>query len=413
MTFREWQLLTPRQAARQIHARVLQTLAPGQQRAAIALLVPEDELVVRFDAAPRHTPLGGVPFFAKDLFDAAGTPTLAGSTFLNQVRPDPKQDGAFVRALRTAGAVLVGKTQMHEFAYGVTGENPHYGDCENPHFPGRTTGGSSSGSAAVVAADITPLALGSDTGGSVRVPAAFCGMFGFRLTPGDSFIQDAFPLSQTFDTPGWFTRNAVDMRSALHSLVAQSPDLRAPRGHYFEYGPLDADVATACRAAAAQIAPPADAVTRAELVAGFAPALDAYNTIVALEAWQVHRSWAERYREHYDPLVWQRLNRVHGISAAQGESARGELAKVRAVWDRYFAANDFLVMPSSPSPAPLKVDCTLEMRTRILTITTPVSLGGLPALTVPVLLPSGLTTGLQIIAPDPGSPVFSRVLAMF
>lgn len=122
MTFREWQLLTPRQAARQIHARVLQTLAPGQQRAAIALLVPEDELVVRFDAAPRHTPLGGVPFFAKDLFDAAGTPTLAGSTFLNQVRPDPKQDGAFVRALRTAGAVLVGKTQMHEFAYGVTGD---------------------------------------------------------------------------------------------------------------------------------------------------------------------------------------------------------------------------------------------------------------------------------------------------
>ncbi len=413
MTFREWQLLTPRQAARQIHAQAHRALAPGQQRAAIAILAPEDELVARFEAAPRHTPLGGVPFFVKDLFDAAGTSTLAGSLFLNRVRPDPKQDGAFVRALRTAGAVLVGKTQMHEFAYGVTGENPHYGDCEHPHFPGRTTGGSSSGSAAVVAAEITPLALGSDTGGSVRVPAAFCGVFGFRLTPGDPFIRDAFPLSQTFDTPGWFTRNATDMRSALHSLVAQSPDQRAPHGHYFEYGPLDADVATACRTAAARIAPVADSVTSAELVAGFAPALDAYNTIVALEAWQVHRSWAERYREQYDPLVWQRLNRVHGISAAQGESARVELAKVRAVWDRYFAANDFLVMPSSPAPAPLKADCTAEMRTRILTITTPVSLGGLPALTVPVLLPSGLTTGLQIVARDPGSPVFSRVLEMF
>lgn len=413
MTFREWQLLTPSQAARLVHAQVHRALPPGQQRAAIALLAPEDELVARFEAAPRHTPLGGVPFFAKDLFDAAGTPTFAGSLFLNQVRPDPKHDGAFVRALRIAGAVLVGKTQMHEFAYGVTGENPHYGDCEHPLFPGRTTGGSSSGSAAVVAADIAPFSLGSDTGGSVRVPAAFCGLFGFRLTPGDPFIRDAFPLSQTFDTPGWFTRNAADMRSALHFLVAQAPDRRAPRGHYFEYGPLDADVATACRAAAARIAPVADSVTRGELVAGFASALDAYNTIVALEAWQVHCSWAEQYREQYDPLVWQRLNRVHCISAAQGESARVELAKVRAVWDRYFAANDFLVMPSSPASAPLKVDCTLEMRTRILTITTPVSLGGLPALTVPVLLPSGLTTGLQIIARDPGSPVFSRVLEMF
>src|SRR3954464_13523162 len=198
MTFREWQALTPEKAAREVHERVKKRLPKPQQRAAIALLLSRDELTARFKAAPRGTPLGGVPFFAKDLFDFAGGPTRAGSTFLESVRPTPKHDGAFARTLRAAGAVFVGKTHLHEFASGVTGENPHYGDVEHPRFPGRTTGGSSSGSAAAVAAGIVPFATASDTGGSVRLPAAFCGIFGYRGVPHDPWIADAFPLSPSF-----------------------------------------------------------------------------------------------------------------------------------------------------------------------------------------------------------------------
>ncbi|MSU48837.1 MAG: amidase [Opitutus sp.] len=413
MTFREWQQLSPEDAAREVCARVQRALPAAQRRAAIALLASPEELVARFQAASRATPLGGVPFFAKDLFDFSGTPTLAGSTFLDRVRPAPKHDGALARALLQAGAVFVGKTHLHEFAYGTTGENPHHGDCDHPHFPGRTTGGSSSGSAAVVAADIVPFALGSDTGGSVRVPAAFCGLFGFRLTPGDAFIRDAFPLSATFDTAGWFTRNAADMRSALNALVTARTHSTAPRGCYLEYGALDDDVASACRTAAARITSPAESAERDSLLAGFAPALGAYHTIVALEAWQVHHTWAEQYREHYDPNVWQRLNRVHGITNAQGDAGRQEVQNVRAVWSRYFERHDFLVLPASPAPAPTKAECTAEMRNRVIEITAPASLGGLPALTVPVTLPSGLTTGLQIVAREPDSPVFDWVLAQY
>ena len=410
MTFRDWQDLAPDKAAREVHTRVRNAFSKAQQRAAIALLAPKDELEARFEAAPHGTPLGGVPFFAKDLFDFAGTPTLAGTTFLNEVRPAPAHDGAFARTLHAAGAVFVGKTQMHEAAYGITGENPHYGDCEHPRFPGRTTGGSSSGSAAVVAANIVPLALGSDTGGSVRVPAAFCGLFGFRLTPGDPLIRDAFPLAPTFDTAGWFTANAADMRATIGTLVDRRTRPKAPRGAYLEFGDLEREVALACRNAAAPIAPVVEAGVRQELLKGFGPALEAYHTIVATEAWHAHHTWAERYESRYDPVVWQRLKRAQAITPAQTESAHATLKNVRAVWARFFEQHDFLVMPASPMPAPTKVECTADTRARVLTLTAPASLGGLPVLTLPVALPSGLTTGLQIVARTPGSPAFNWIL---
>lgn len=413
MTFRDWQQLAPEQAAHEIHARVGQRLPPAQRRAVIAWLCPQDELIERFRAARRDTPLGGVPFLAKDLFDFAGVPTRAGSTFLPEVRPTPAADGVFARALHAAGAVCVGKTHLHEFAYGITGENPHYGDCEHPRFPGRTTGGSSSGSAAAVAAGLIPFALGTDTGGSVRVPAAFCGLFGFRLTPREPWIADAVALAPTFDTAGWFTTDAADMRQALQALVETDTLTGAPRGCYLELPGLDPQVASACRSAAMRLGPDADVAIAANLLRGFAPALEAYHTIVALEAWEVHRDWAERFHDRYDPAVWLRLNRKHALTPAQIESAKSTLARVREVWSDHFHAFDFLVLPATPTPAPTKAECTPEMRNRILTLTAPASLGGRPVLTVPIPLASGLTTGLQVVVRDPRSPVVAWALHRF
>ena len=413
MTFRDWQLLAPEPAAHEIYTRVAQRLSPAQRRAVIAWLCPREELIERFRTARRDRPLGGVPFLAKDLFDFAGTPTFAGSTFLPEVRPTPATDGALARALLAAGAVFAGKTHLHEFAYGITGENPHYGDCEHPRFPGRTTGGSSSGSAAAVAAGLVPLALGTDTGGSIRVPAAFCGLFGFRLAPRDPWISDAVALAPTFDTAGWFTATGNDLRLTLQALVATVQLHGAPRGCYLELPGLDRPVATACHAAAMRLGPDADVAVATDLLRGFAPALEAYHTTVALEAWEVHRSWAAQYKDRYDPLVWQRLNRVHALDPAQIDSAAPTVSTVRQLWDEYFRDNDFLVLPATPTPAPTKAECTPAMRNRILALTAPASLGGRPVLTVPVPLASGLTTGLQIVLRDPTSPVALWVLNRF
>ena len=154
----------------------VQTVDTGRE-AVFAMLACEAEIAGRLVADTAKSELAGVPFVVKDLFDAAGWPTKAGSTFLEEERARPEGDGALVARLRAEGAVLAGKTQLHEFAYGITGENPHYGDVEHPRLPGRTSGGSSSGSAAAVAAGVVPLAFGTDTAGSIRVPAAFCGLF--------------------------------------------------------------------------------------------------------------------------------------------------------------------------------------------------------------------------------------------
>lgn len=401
MTLRDWQQLDSADAARELHQRAERRLSPAQRRATLAWLCPEEELAERFRVADRQGPLGGVPFLAKDLFDFAGTPTFAGSTFLPEVRLAGARDGALAQALRGAGAVFAGKTHLHEFAYGITGENPHYGDCEHPRAPGRTTGGSSSGSAAAVAAGLVPFALGTDTGGSVRVPAAFCGVFGFRLTPHDPWISDAVPLAPTFDTAGWFTANARDMATVLAALTKPSPTAPpARRGAYLEFPGLDPAVAAACRAAALRFCQPASTELAATLHAGFAPALEAYHTVVAQEAWAVHSAWANRHQERYDPAVWQRLNRVHALTPEQITTARATLTGVRQVWADYFAAYDFLVLPATPCPAPTKADCTLDLRQRLIRLTAPASLGGRPVLTVPVPLPSGLTTGLQVVLPS-------------
>ncbi len=409
MTFGEWSQLTPAEAAYEVHRRA-DALAPAQRRAVIATLASREELEQRFASASDTSLLSGIPYFLKDLFDVVGEPTFAGSQFLPEVRPTPPRDSAIVRALHDAGAVRAGKTHLHEFAYGITGENAHYGDCEHPRFPGRSTGGSSSGSAAAVAAGLTPFAIATDTGGSVRVPAAFCGLYGFRTIPGDQFIRDAFPLAPTCDTAGWFTATPADMLVAIGELVGLRTSTRAPRGCYLEFGELDPEVKVALRAAVEPFCGPADLATGSELRHGFAACLDTYNVVVAREAWATHRAWAERYRERYDPVVWPRLNRIHTITPAQHSAADLQLAALRILWTKFFLSLDFLVLPATPCPALTKAECTLENRTRLLTLNVPASLGALPVLTIPVTLPSGLSTGLQIIVNHPQSPVIHWAL---
>ena len=452
LPFVAWQSMAPAEAAREVHARVA-ALSETLRKAALAWLKPESELAVELarhnavggalcldstgmDVIPSGrkapptgepriasklaptietgSPLQGLPYLLKDLFDLAGVPTRAGSTFLDKVRPTPAQDSRIVQRLREQGATCAGKTHLVEFASGLTGENPHYGDCPHPRFPDRLTGGSSSGSAALVAAGVVPLAIGTDTGGSVRVPAAWCGLYGFRLMPGDVLIRDAFPLSPAMDTAGWFTATAEDMHSAWRALVGGSPSTAELRGCHLPMGALlqtpDAETARAGDDAAAQICPPADAATQSDLLDSWREAVDAYITIGMSEAHTVHRSWLAPYREHYDPLIWQRFADAGHYPAEQLARARATQQKIWAVWREFFFNYDYLVLPAVPGPAPRKADCTPELRRNILTLTAPASLGGLPVLTIPVRLPSGLTVGLQIVLPAVNSAVVRWVL---
>lgn len=326
-------------------------------------------------------------------------------------------DSALVARLRELGASLAGKTHLVEFAAGLTGENRTYGDCPHPRFPDRLSGGSSSGSAALVAAGVVPFALGTDTGGSVRVPAAFCSLFGYRGAPGDEFIRDAFPLSPTCDTAGWFTAHARDLRQLNHALLGAAERAATPRGVFLRARDLlpeaDAGLDDACAFAAESWAARADSATIEELTQAWSDSVDAYATLVMSEANAIHRHWLVPHRECYDPGIWQRIFDAGSFPLEKIERARHTMAAVRESFARFFATHDFLALPCAPMPALTKAQCTPEARRNILTFTTPASLGGLPCLTVPVALPGGLTAGLQVLAAKPNSPVFDWLLRTY
>ena len=413
LPFSTWQTLSPAAAARSVHAR-LAALPENLRAAAVAWLRPERELAAELAARTSKAPLRGIPYALKDLFDLAGVPTRAGSTFLDQVRPTPENGSRFAAKLGELGATCAAKAQLVEFASGLTGENPHFGDCPHPQFPDRLTGGSSSGSAALVAAGVVPLAIGTDTGGSVRVPAAFCGLYGFRLTPRNELIRDAFPLAPTMDTAGWFTAHADDMLTTWQAIVGPASAKAELRGCHLAMGAMlpspDPETARACDTAAAQLGPRADLESQTSLLEAWRDAVDAYVTIGMSEANAVHRDWLAPYREHYDQVIWQRFTDAGHYPAEQISRARAKLKEVGAAWRLFFLKYDYLVLPAVPCPAPRKVDCTPELRRNILTLTTPASLGGLPVLSIPVALPSGMTVGLQIVLPAANSPVVPWLL---
>ena len=409
LTFSEWQALAPDDVAREVHERAA-ALASGQREAVFAMLACEEEIAGRLARGTAKSALAGLPFVVKDVFDAAAWPTKAGSTFLEKVRPIPMSDGALVKTLREAGAVLAGKTQLHEFAYGITGENPHYGDVEHPRLPGRTSGGSSSGSAAAVAAGVVPLAFGTDTAGSIRVPAAFCGLFGFRMTPHHPWIADAFPLAPSFDTAGWFTANAGDMATTLRALLGVKGMGSTLRGAWLPFGEVDAELAAAQGRAAGALCAEMTGPLAEQLRAVFAEAAGIFNTLRAPEALAVHAAWVEDWKDAYDPLVYARVIAGRGVTLAVQAPAQVAREQLLAAFDAVWAEYDFLVLPAAPCVAPTKSGCTQATRDRIFQITTPVSLAGLPVLTLPVMLSGGFSTGLQIVAPRVDSPVFSEVL---
>ena len=407
--------MAPSAAAAEVHRRVADLPSPLRS-AALAWLQPEPELAaaVARGATRVGAPLAGIPCLAKDLYDMAGVPTYAGSTFLPMVRPTPGNSRLITR-LGELGASVAGKTHLVEFASGLTGENPHYGDCPHPLFPDRLSGGSSSGSAALVAAGVVPFALGTDTGGSVRVPAAFCGLYGFRLTPGDEFIRDAFPLSPTMDTAGWFTANATDLLSSWQALTGGSGETRRePRGCYLPGRALlpdmDPTLDVTCSRAAAVFSQRADAATQDQLLSDWHDNLTSYVTIGMSEAYSVHQAWLENYRQEYDQVIWQRFTDAGRMPVEQIGAARANLQAVRQGWNSFFRTHDFLVLPCAPFPALRKSECTPEARRGILTLTAPASLGGLACLTIPVSLGDGLTAGLQVILPRPDSPAVEWIL---
>ena len=366
-------------------------------------------------------PLAGVPFAVKNLFDIMGLPTRAGSK-INRDRTPAARDGALVRRLEAAGAVLVGALNMGEYAYDFTGENVHDGPSRNPHALGHMSGGSSGGSGAAVAAGLVPIALGSDTNGSIRVPSAFCGTFGLKPTYGRLSRAGSFPFVASLDHLGPFARCIADLAlsyDAMQGADADDPHLaaRPPEpslaqlgrganglriaiaGDYFEQL-AGADA----RAAVAEVAHALGA-TRRVTIPEAARARAAAYVITAAEGASLHLDRLRTRAKDFDPAVRDRLLAGALIPAAWVDRAQKFRRRYREMVGGLFESVDIVLAPSTPCRAPRSGQANIALageevptRPNIGVFTQPISFTGLPVVAVPVWLDDGLPLGVQIIA---------------
>jgi aspartyl-tRNA(Asn)/glutamyl-tRNA(Gln) amidotransferase subunit A len=358
-------------------------------------------------------PLEGVPFGVKDLFDTAEVRTTYGSPMFSDHVPE--RDAEAVRRVRAAGAILIGKTQTHEFAWGITSVNELMGTSHNPWAPGRISGGSSGGSAVALAAEFVPLALGSDTGGSIRVPSSFCGTVGLKPTYGRISLEGIFPLASSLDHPGPMARNPADAARLFGVLVGEQPPsadgLRGVRVGLcpdMHLTPLSPEIEAAYRAAA-----DAAAGAGAELVEVPMPeaagAYQAFGSVQRCEALRTHSEaglWPAR-RAEYGADVLGRLEMAEATTLSDYLKGITWRERLRAGLNRSFSQVDLLLTPvTAGPPSPIgrehvmHLGAEIEFRELVMSYTVPQDLTGLPACTVRAGFDElGVPTAVQFTGP--------------
>jgi Asp-tRNA(Asn)/Glu-tRNA(Gln) amidotransferase A subunit family amidase len=361
---------------------------------------------------PPRGPLHGVPVAVKDIVDTAGLVTTMGSRHFAGHVPD--RDATVVTRLRNAGAVIVGKTTTHEFAYGPTGDVTANGPSGNPHDPARMSGGSSGGSAAAVAAGLVPLAVGTDTGGSVRIPAALCGVTGIRPGTGRVPADGVFPLSWSLDTVGVLAADVAGTAAGWRVLAGcgETPGpalehlrIGLPTGDWFDR--LD-DAVRESFAAVADTLKSRAAHVRPVRMDDAAELHDVYVTVQSAEAVAVHHERLVERPDLFDDEIRDRLSAAARVTGYGYARALRRLAAERATAARRLAGLDVLLLPTVPITAPpLHARDTdvgggwTSPRDALLAHNTPWSVLGLPALSLPIPT-KGLPVGAQLVGP-PGS----------
>jgi amidase len=352
-------------------------------------------------------PLAGLTFAAKDLFDVAGHTTGAGNPTWLATHSPAIATAPAVQALLDAGARLVGKTVTDELAFSINGENAHYGTPLNTKAPQRIPGGSSSGSASAVAGGVVPLALGTDTGGSVRVPAAFCGIYGFRPAHGRVSLDGVTPLAPSFDAVGWFTRDADLLERVGWVLLGIQGDEEVPPRSLLlvedAFAMTEPSVRTALGpvidAVTATLGSPRDVRLSADgLEEGW---LNAFRILQMREIWRTHGAWITAHKPHFGPGVAERFEASSKVTDTAAAEAGIFRQRVTEQMDSLLSGGDLLLLPTAPSIAPLKntpQEELNEFRARVLSMTCIAGLARLPQVSLPVAEVEGCPVGLSLVA---------------
>lgn len=355
-------------------------------------------------------PLAGLRFAVKDVIAVAGVSACFGQPTWLQTHEPAARDAEVVTALAAAGAGLEGVTLTDELALSLTGENAHYGTPTNPAAPERIPGGSSSGSAAAVASGAVDFALGTDTGGSVRVPASHCGVLGFRPTHGVVSTDGVLPLARSFDTVGWFARDA-DQLERVGDVLLPPTEAAGPRALWIAGDAevlLDDDARAPFRNAAETLAralglPVQNGTLGTPHTGPLAGWIDVYLTLQNEEVRREHAEWIARAQPRFGSLIGRRFERV--LTAAPSTQLADARAIQRAVAARLaelLAPGTWVILPSAPG-APLRRgtpdDAVDAFTGRALTLAAPASLAGLPQVSLPLASVAGAPLGVSLVGP--------------
>jgi Asp-tRNA(Asn)/Glu-tRNA(Gln) amidotransferase A subunit family amidase len=339
----------------------------------------------RFPDPATRPPLYGLPVSLKDCFDLAGFSTTCGSRFYAAHNGVAPADSWVAGRLRSQGAVLTGKTHLHQLAYGITGENSDYGDCTQPRDAARLTGGSSSGAAASVQEGSAVAAIGTDTGGSVRCPAAQWGLAGYRSSIGLGKWTGAAHLAPSFDTLGWLFRDLrdapllanalLDVPMATHSAEQRVRVASVDNGFVYDVEPQVLEAFETFRETLRGI----DVLVKTFDSSAWKESLDIFAPIQASEAAIIHAGYFDRF----EPAIAERLAWGASISEEELRTLRGRHLEFSKGFDRLFDSYEFLVLPCTPVMALPAAANHSEARRRILRYTSPASLAGTPVVAVP------------------------------
>ena len=350
-------------------------------------------------------PLAGLTFAVKDLFHIKGHRTGFGHPDWLRTHPPAKRTAAAVKRLLAAGADMVGRTHCDELCYSLTGENVHYGAPVNVNARGRIPGGSSNGSAAAVAGKLVDFAIGSDCGGSVRIPASYCGILGMRPTWGQVSLDGAVPFGPSFDVAGWFARDAALFEKVGRVLLKDRRKAGRPKRLLIArdaFALVDSEVAKALRPAVSRLETLIGEGEEVEVAPeGLVAWFETFRTIQAAEVWESVGAWVSKVEPRLGPGVKERIAWAATVTPQMHAEASARRAEIVARMQRLVGPDDILCLPTSPRAAPLlgtPVDkIEIEYRNQAMCLLCIAGLAGLPQLTLPMAHIDGLPLGLSIV----------------